>query len=358
MDKHSTTASDSRIRIAVLGCGRIGQRHLALISRHPQAIVSACIDPRPREEILGIHSDWPYFPSLEDFLNSPQAEITDVVHIATPNGLHARQAISCLHAGKHILIEKPMSLDSREAEEIIHLAEKKNRKVFTVMQNRYSPPAVWLKSLVDEQVLGNIFLVSIHCFWNRDQRYYTPGSWHGTQELDGGTLYTQFSHFLDMMVWLFGEIEDIQGKFRNFNHQGQIDFEDSGVFHFRFRESGAMGSFIYSTSVWDRNMESSLTLIGEKGSIKIGGQYMDRVEYCHIKDYEMPALDPTEPGNHYGEYQGSASNHAQVIQNVIDVLHGKGVISTNGKEGRRIVRLIENIYAHRDEQRNPSPEGI
>lgn len=350
MHQPSTSSSDSKIRIAVLGCGRIGQRHMALISRHPQASLSACIDPRPAEEILGLEPPCAYFPSLDAFLESEPSRNTDIVHIATPNGGHGSQALACLKAGLHVLIEKPMSLDSREAEQIIRLAEAKDRKVFTVMQNRYSPPAQWVKSLLDQKILGRIFMVSIHCFWNRDHRYYTPGSWHGTKDLDGGTLYTQFSHFLDMMVWLMGNVVDIEGKFENFSHQGQIEFEDSGVFHFRFADSGALGSFIYSTSVWDRNMESSLTIIGEKGSLKIGGQYMDRVEYCHIKDYTPPVLDPTEPGNHYGSYQGSASNHAQVIENVIDVLQGKGEISTNGREGKKIVELIENLYAHRDEK--------
>ncbi len=342
---------DKIISIAVVGCGHIGKRHMRLIDQHPSARLSACIDIKRRETIGGLALQYPYFRDLGDFLASPEAQNTDIIHIATPNGLHGAQAMQCLKAGKHVLIEKPMSLKAEDAQEVIDLALAKNKKVFTVMQNRYSPPARWIKSLLESNQLGQIYMVSVHCFWNRDHRYYTPDGWHGTQDLDGGTLYTQFSHFLDMMVWLLGDIEELSGSFQNWNHQQEIEFEDSGMLQFRFVRSGAMGSFIYSTSVWDRNMESSLTIVGEKGSVKIGGQYMDRIDYCHIADYEMPCLDPSPPGNHYGGYQGSASNHEFVIQNVIDVLNGRTEISTNGEEGKKIVELIEQIYRIRDENR-------
>ena len=201
---------------------------------------------------------------------------------------------------------------------------------------------------MDENKLGSIYLVQLNCYWNRDQRYYTPGSWHGSRDLDGGTLFTQFSHFIDILYWLFGDIKNIQTRFSNFNHRGLTEFEDSGIVSFDF-EDGGMGSINFSTSVWDRNMESSMTIIAEKGSIKVGGQYMDRVEYCHIKDYEMPELPPTQPGNDYGTYKGSAQNHHFVIENVIDVLNGRAAITTNALEGMKVVDIIERMYKSRNE---------
>jgi predicted dehydrogenase len=170
-----------------------------------------------------------------------------------------------------------------------------------------------------------------------------PGNWHGTFDLDGGTLFTQFSHFIDIMYWLFGDITDIQAKFNDFNHENLTAFEDSGFVCFDFKKEG-MGCINYSTSVWDKNLESSITIVAENGSIKIGGQYMNKVEYCHVKDYEMPELASTNPGNDYGAYKGSAQNHNYVIENVVKVLNSEGTITTNAMEGLKVVDIIERIY--------------
>ena len=196
---------------------------------------------------------------------------------------------------------------------------------------------------MDAGTLGEVFMVQINCYWNRDDRYYKPESWHGKGELDGGTLFTQFSHFLDLMYWYFGDIKNIQAKFADFNHKELTDFEDSGFVSFDF-VNGGMGSLNYSTSIWDKNLESSITVIGENGSLKVGGQYMNEVEYCHIKDYEMPELAPTNPGNDYGAYKGSAANHHYIIENVVDVLKGRDSITTNALEGLKVVDIIERIY--------------
>lgn len=214
------------------------------------------------------------------------------------------------------------------------------------MQNRYSPPSLWLKEVVEKKILGDVFMVQLNCYWNRDDRYYKPDNWKGTQDLDGGTLFTQFSHWVDIMYWLFGDIKNIQAKFADFNHTHSTDFEDSGFVSFDFI-NGGMGSINYSTAVWDKNLESSLTIIGSKGSIKVGGQYMDQVEVCHIKDYAMPQLAETNPANEYGAYKGSANNHNFVIENVINTLTGKNRIATNALEGLKVVGIIERIYALR-----------
>jgi UDP-N-acetyl-2-amino-2-deoxyglucuronate dehydrogenase len=236
-----------------------------------------------------------------------------------------------------------MSLNKQDAEKVIFKALHVHKHVFAVMQNRYSPPSVWIKDLIESGKLGKVFMVQLNCYWNRDDRYYKKDSWHGKKDLDGGTLYTQFSHFIDIMYWLFGDLENIKAKFQDFNHKDLTDFEDSGFVSFDF-VNGGMGALNYSTSVWNQNLESSMTIIAENGSVKIGGQYMNEVEYCHIKDYEMPLLAPTNPGNDYGAYKGSAQNHHYVIENVIDVLKGRATISTNALEGLKVVDIIERIY--------------
>jgi predicted dehydrogenase len=197
--------------------------------------------------------------------------------------------------------------------------------------------------MVESGRLGKTFMVQLNCYWNRDQRYYNGKNWKGTSDLDGGTLFTQFSHFIDIMYWLFGDITDIQGKFDDFNHHDMTAFEDSGFVSFNF-VNGGMGSINYSTSVWDTNLESSITIIAENGSIKIGGQYMNEVEYCRVKGYEMPELPPASPANDYGHYKGSAANHHFIIENVIDTLKGRTTATTNALEGLKVVDIIERIY--------------
>jgi UDP-N-acetyl-2-amino-2-deoxyglucuronate dehydrogenase len=329
------------IKFGVVGCGHIGKRHAEMVKRHPEAELVAVCDPRPNGETGADQFGVPVFPDMEAMLR--ELPDIDVVNICTPNGLHAKQSLRALEARKHVVCEKPMGLSKAECEEVLYKALQMHRTVFGVMQNRYSPPSQWIKSVIDEKRLGDIFLVQVNCYWNRDERYYKKGGWKGTNSLDGGTLFTQFSHFIDIMYWLFGDITEIQARFADFNHAGLTDFEDSGLVTFRF-VNGGMGCINYSTSVWDKNLESSMTVIGAKGSVKIGGQYMDQVEVCHIKDYTMPALAPTNPANDYGTYKGSANNHSFIIENVVDTLKGRTTLTTNALEGLKVVEIIERIY--------------
>lgn len=334
-------AKDQKVKFAVIGCGHIGKRHAEMVARNPEAELVALIDVKSQEQLNTERFNAPLFHSEEEFLASGIE--ADVVSIATPNGFHAEQAMLFLDAGKHVVIEKPMALTKHDAEKVIYKALNVHRHVFAVMQNRYSPPSVWIKELVESGKLGKIFLVQINCYWNRDDRYYKPDSWHGKKDLDGGTLYTQFSHFIDIMYWLFGDITDIQTRLADFNHATLTDFEDSGIISFKF-VNGGMGNLNFSTAIYNQNLESSMTIIAEKGSIKIGGQYMNEVEICNVQDYTMPELAPTNPGNDYGAYKGSAQNHHYVIENVIDVLKGRSKITTNALEGLKVVEIIERIY--------------
>lgn len=345
-----------QIKFAVVGCGHIGKRHAEMISRNADARLVALVDTAARYTLgLDNWEDVPFFHSLEGLLQSDQE--VDIVTIATPNGFHAQLALKCINAGKHVVIEKPMALNKADAEKIIFRALNMNKYVFSVMQNRYSPPSVWLKDLVDSGALGDIYQVQINCLWNRDERYYHPGNWHGSKHLDGGTLFTQFSHFIDILYWVFGDIDNIISRFTTHNHQHLTDFEDSGFVSFDFLRGG-IGSLSFTTSVWDRNLESSMTVIAENGCVKIGGQYMNEVEYCHVKNFSMPALAATNPANDYNGYKGSAANHHYVIDNVVKVLRGNGVIATNALEGLKVVDIIERIYKSSVNEIQKSPEHI
>jgi predicted dehydrogenase len=333
------------IKFAVIGQGHIGKRHAEMIRRDEHSQLVAVCDVLPKEKVGLTDIEEPYFNSIDDLLAS-NIDI-DVINICTPNGYHAEYAIKALEAKKHVVLEKPIALTKKDAEDILFKSLEVSHHVFCVMQNRYSPPSVWLKELVDNKLLGDIYMVKLDCYWNRDDRYYKKGNWHGDAMLDGGTLFTQFSHFIDIMYWLFGDIQKICGNFNDFNHQTLTDFEDSGVVTFDFI-NGGMGCINYSTSVWDTNLDSSITIIGSKGTVKVAGQYMNEVAYCHIKDYVMPELAPSNPPNDYGLYKGSAQNHHYVIQNVVEKLLDKGSITTNLLEGLKVVDIIERIYAVRD----------
>ena len=336
------------IKFAVVGAGHIGKRHAEMIQRASEADLVALVDIRSQKECGAEDFNVPFFSSIEELLQS-DLDI-DVVNICTPNGLHADQSLKALEMKKHVVCEKPMGLSKDNCEKIIFKALEVSRQVFCVMQNRYSPPSQWIKSLITDGIMGEIFMVQLNCYWNRDNRYYKKGGWKGTQELDGGTLYTQFSHFIDIMYWLFGDIDNIQGKFKDFIHEDSTDFEDSGFVSFDF-VNGGMGSLNYSTAVANQNLESSMTIIGENGSVKIGGQYMNDVEICNIKDYEMPVLAPSNPANDYGPYKGSAANHNYVISNVIDGVKGRKSPTTNALEGMKVVEIIERIYKVRNENK-------
>jgi predicted dehydrogenase len=332
----------SKIKFAVIGLGHIGKRHAEMIRKNDQCELVACIDVN-QELNSFIDSEYkvPFFNNVDDFFASGIK--ADVVNVCTPNGFHAQHSVKALENACHVVVEKPMGLTKAECEQVIYKSLQAHKQVFCVMQNRYSPPSAWLKQVINEERLGKIFMVQINCYWNRDERYYKKGGWKGTLDLDGGPLFTQFSHFLDIMYWIFGDIKDVNARFNNFNH-AYTPFEDSGSVSFNFIDGG-MGILNYSTSMWDKNLESSMTVIGEKGSIKVGGQYMDQVEYCHVKDYTMPELPPCNPPNDYGPYKGSAANHHFIIENVVDTLTGKSTATTNALEGLKVVEIIERIYA-------------
>jgi predicted dehydrogenase len=270
----------------------------------------------------------------------------DVVNICTPNGIHASQSIRALEKRHHVVCEKPMGLEKSECEKVIHTSLRMSRHVFVVMQNRYSPPSQWLKEMLESGRLGKIYMVKINCYWNRDDRYYKKGGWKGTLKLDGGPLFTQFSHYVDIMYWLFGDIKNIKSRFANFRHQHNTEFEDSGYINFEF-VNGGLGSINYSTAVYETNFESSITIIAEKGTIKVGGQYMADLEYCNVEGYEQPELPESSPPNDYGAYKGSAANHHFVIQNVVDTLGERSTVTTNALEGMKVVEMIERIYEQR-----------
>lgn len=330
-----------KIKFAIIGLGFIGKRHAEMIRNNAQCeLLGVCDTDLAKKPYADEHLHVPFYDDASIMMSTLQD--IDVVCVCTPNGFHAEHSILALEHRCHVVCEKPMGLSKAECEKVIFKSLQMHKQVFCVMQNRYSPPSTWLHQVMTEKLLGQIYMVQINCYWNRDTRYYKTHGWKGTQKLDGGPLFTQFSHFIDIMYWLFGDVKNITANFSNHNHP-YTEFEDSGFVSFEFI-NGGLGAINYSTSVWDKNLESSLTVIGEHGSLKVGGQYMDQVEYCHIADYTMPTLPPSNPPNDYGAYKGSAANHHYVFENVIATLQGSTTATTNALEGLKVVDIIERIY--------------
>ena len=334
-------SKSNKIRFAVVGCGHIGKRHIAEIKTNPKAELMAICDIKPADEFenFGV----PYFENLANLLAASLS--LDVISICTPNGLHVTQSLEALDYC-NVLVEKPIALSVEDAKALIQKESQSKYQLFCVMQNRYSPPAVWLKSLIENKLLGKIYMVNLNCFWNRDDNYYNSADWRGTTELDGGTLFTQFSHFIDILFYLFVSVKVKDAIFTDFNHQHTTDFEDSGMIQFELEDQG-LGSMQFSTAVFDKNMESSITIIGEKGSVKVGGQYMEKLAYCHIQDYDSPELQKSNGQHNYGKYKGSANNHHFVIENVIESLKGGQTKDATPEQCLKVIAFIEQAYKNR-----------
>lgn len=333
------------IRFAIIGCGHIGKRHLEMVMKDGRGSVVALCDIKNKSS-LNLPETAQGIPFYNDYklLLEEKKDEADIVSVCVPNGCHAEIGEAVLDAGIHALIEKPIVLWNDEAERLKKAQRESGKKIFGVLQNRYTPSSRWLKGLIESGRLGKIYHVKLDCLWNRDQRYYLPKGWHGDLHLDGGTLFTQYSHFIDLLTWWFGPIDTIEyARYDNFNHKDMIDFEDSGDICFDFA-SGSKGSIHYSTAVFDHNMEIALTMLAENGAIKIGGPFLNKVEQCTVKDYTMPEVPASRPGNQYGGYSGSAQNHHLVIGNVISSLLGEEAEIVTLEDALSVVHTIRKFY--------------
>tara|TARA_B110000211_G_scaffold12809_1_gene13398 strand:+ start:4004 stop:5005 length:1002 start_codon:yes stop_codon:yes gene_type:complete len=328
------------MNFAIIGCGRIAQRHAAHISKHGK-LIAVCDIVKEKADTLGNEYQSNVFYNIDDLLNSNLN--IDIVAVCSPNGLHADHSIKSLNNGFNVLCEKPVAINTHDAGEMIKAAEKNNKRLFAIKQNRFNPPVLAIKKALDENRFGKLLSVQLSCFWNRNEDYYN-NSWKGTKDLDGGTLFTQFSHFIDLLYWLIGDVEEVEAYISNSNHQNIIEFEDSGVVILKFKNN-AIGTINYTVNSFGKNMEGSLTIFGEKGTAKIGGQYINELEYQNFEDYSIQDLPAGNTANNYGKYLGSMSNHDKIYENLMDVLLNGASINTNIFDALKTVEIIEKIYS-------------
>lgn len=329
----------SPVSFALVGFGNIGIRHAEHILHNKESkLVAICdIDPTVAERVPeGVA----FYQDLSTML---EQETVEVLSVCTPNHLHEVHTLLGLEKGSHVVVEKPMAIHVDSCNRMIRKAKEKGKIIFAVKQNRYNEPVQEVKKLIDNQSLGKIFMIQVNCFWNRGDAYYANSNWKGKKTKDGGCLYTQFSHFVDILYYLNGDIIDASGWIHNYAHQHNTNIEDSGSFVLKARNQ-AIVSFNFTTCAYGRNMEGSITIIAEKGTVKIGGQYLNTIEYQQIQDVTLPSINITAKANDYGLYQGSMSNHDKVIANVVDVLrHGQPVM-TSAEEAAQVVKIISMMY--------------
>jgi predicted dehydrogenase len=332
---------EKRIKFAVVGCGSIGKRHVAVIDAEEKAeLVGLCdINLEAATQISQLYGNIPVFESYTELLKNTDA---DIISICTPHGLHAPMTIEAANAHKHILVEKPMALNLEDCRKMIQAAKQNQVELFVVKQNRYNKPIALTKKALDDGKLGKIFMVQCNVMWNRHQDYYTNSGWRGSRELEGGALHTQVSHFLDLMIWWFGNLTEAKTITDTLNHQ--IEIEDCGVSALKF-QSGVIGSLLWTTCVYNKNYEGSITVIGEKGTIKVGGKYLNEIEFWDVQSYPLPEnIEFNDLPNNYGKYQGSSSNHDKTVQNIIGKLLNERHMVVEGDEGMKTIEAIDKIY--------------
>jgi predicted dehydrogenase len=329
------------VRFAVVGLGNIGSRHLAVIDAEPRASIAGICDVETHkcEKYSAQYGGLPWRTDFHTLLHETDAE---VINICTPHGLHAPMAIAAARAGKHVLVEKPMALAVRDAHAMIEAAQENNVRLMVVKQNRYNVPIALTKRTLDEGRLGQIYMVQCNVLWNRNPGYYADSNWRGRKSLEGGALYTQVSHFLDLLIWWFGNVVEAHADLATQKHA--IEIEDCGNALLRF-ETGVRGSLVWTVCVYNKNYEGSITIIGQTGSIKIGGQYLNRIEYWDVMSYPLPEdVEFIDKPNIYSKYQGTSSNHDKVIHDVVSSLLNERHNVVEGDEGIKTIQAIEMIY--------------
>ena len=331
------TRSGGHFKVALVGCGRISKNHFDALRKINGLTISAVCDIVPeRAEAAGSQEGVPAFTSYEEML---QRTDCNLVSVCTPSGLHAAQGALAARAGKHVITEKPMAITLGQADDLVKACDDAGVFLFVVKQNRLNPPIQLLRRAVDKGRFGKIFLANTTVRWQRPQDYYDASPWRGTWEFDGGAIMNQASHYVDLIQWLVGPVESVMAKTATLARR--IEAEDSGVALLKFR-SGALGVIEVSVLTYPRNLEGSITILGEKGSVKIGGTAVNRVEHWLFADYDdddkLVDSANTNPPNIYG------FGHEGYYRNVLAVLRGEAQPQTDGRAGRKSLELILGIY--------------
>ena len=344
--------SDRKIRLAIVGCGRISNNHFASIEKHSDDIELASIcDTNPT--VLAEHAEkyktTAYYRSMEDML---QTEQIDLVALCTPSGIHANQTTLAARYGVHVITEKPMATRWQDGVRMVRACDKANVRLFVVKQNRRNTTVQLLKRAVDEKRFGKINMVHLNVFWTRPQEYYDQSKWRGTWEFDGGAFMNQASHYVDLLDWLIGPVDKVQAMMSTTR---DIEVEDTGVLNVKWR-NGALGSMSVTMLTYPRNLEGSITILGEKGTVRVGGVAVNDIQLWQFAvpcDYDAQINDAN-----YQTTSVYGFGHPLYYQNVVQVMRGKTEPETDGREGLKSLELLIAAYlSARDDKTVSLPLG-
>jgi UDP-N-acetyl-2-amino-2-deoxyglucuronate dehydrogenase len=330
--------TNRKIRFALVGCGRIAQNHFAALKQHAERaeLVGVCdIDSKALEAASELTGAKP-FSSLSSLLADTSA---DIVILATPSGLHTEQAIDVAASGRHVMTEKPMATRWHDGLRMVRACDDANVRLFVVKQNRRNATLQLLKRAVDQGRFGRIYMVNLNVFWTRPQAYYDSAAWRGTWEFDGGAFMNQASHYVDLLDWLVGPIESVQAYTATLARD--IEVEDTGVVSIKWR-SGALGSMNVTMLTYPQNLEGSITILGEKGTVRIGGVAVNDIQHWAFseshQDDELVKQASYETTSVYG------FGHPLYLDNVIKVLLGETIPETDGREGLKSLETLIAVY--------------
>ncbi len=331
-----------KIRLGLIGCGRISVQHFNSIEKIPDMELRAVCDiktERAKESAKKYKVDW-----YKDYHQLLERKDIDLVSICTPNGLHVQMGIDAAKAGKDVVMEKPLGINLKEVDRLLNFFKKNKRKIFAVLQVRFNPPLQTVKKIIEEKKIGQINNAALVVRWTRPQKYFDQDEWRGTKKLDGGTLLNQGIHYVDVLQWLLGPVDSVFAKKDTLSHK--IEIEDIVVATLRFK-NGSYATLEFTISTYPRNLECSLSLLGEKGTVRVGGLAADKIDIWQVKNAPKPVLSSGLAPNVYakGLYQGSCPNHFFVYKNINRFYNGdKAAFITNGDEARKSLEIVEAIY--------------
>jgi UDP-N-acetyl-2-amino-2-deoxyglucuronate dehydrogenase len=329
---------DRKIRMALVGCGRIAANHFAAMEQHAQDIevVDVCdVDPVALEKAVA-RTGAQGHAGLTQMLASTNA---DVVVLTSPSGLHPEQAVEIARSGRHVMTEKPMATRWHDGLRMVKACDDAGVRMFVVKQNRRNATLQLLKQAVEQKRFGRIYMVNINVFWTRPQDYYDSAKWRGTWEFDGGAFMNQASHYVDLLDWLIGPIESMQAYTATLGRD--IEVEDTGVLSVRWR-SGALGSMNVTMLTFPRNLEGSITILGEKGTVRVGGVAVNEIQHWEFAE-KLPQDEQIASAN-YQTTSVYGFGHPLYYKNVIDVLRGEAEPETDGREGLKSLEVLVAAY--------------
>ncbi|MBK1726381.1 Gfo/Idh/MocA family protein [Halorhodospira neutriphila] len=333
-----TPITGRRIRVALIGCGRIAQKHLEALERHRDnlELVGVCdVDAEARAEAAN-RTGAPAFASLAETLEGTDA---DAVILCTPSGLHPSQAIQAAEAGRHVITEKPMATRWADGKRMVEACDNAGVRLFVVKQNRRNATLQRLKQAVEQRRFGRIYMVNLNVFWTRPQAYYDAARWRGTWEFDGGAFMNQASHYVDLLDWLIGPVESVQAYTATLARD--IEVEDSGVLNVRWR-NGALGTMAVTMLTYPQNFEGSITILGERGTVRVGGVAVNEIQHWQF-DEPRPE-DETVFDTSYETPSVYGFGHPAYYENVVQALRGEAEAETDGREGLRSLEVLIATY--------------